>query len=103
MVVSFATKTSVQELYGETICWFIKLLMTCNVLKYILNGFFMSVYRLICMKKPNIALNIQKQRKIINELIVLELMTLIVFHGLYTFGTKMRGTSLGLAMLRHKP
>ena len=77
--------------------------MTCNVLKYILNGFFMSVYRLICMKKPNIALNVQKQRKIINRLIVLELMTLIVFHGLYTCGTKMRGTSLGLAMLRHKP
>ena len=100
MTLSFATKISVQELFGEPACWIVKFLMTCNVLKYTFDGFFMSIYRILCMKISDIGLNINKQRKIIKELIILKCITIIMFHGVYTFGTILRGTSLGLAMLR---
>ena len=60
----------------------------------------MSVYRFICMKKPNIAMNLQSQRNITFELIILEWITLIFLLGIHFFGTKMRGTSLSLANCR---
>ena len=100
MLFSFGTKTPVQDMLGETTCWVLKFGMICNVMKYILGGFFMSIYRLICMKKPSIALNTHRLRKISIELIVLEWITLGFLHGLYFFGTKLRGTSVGFGMLR---
>ena len=100
LICSFATKSSAEELFGETACWIAKFALVCRALKMVLGGFFMSIYRLICMKKPDIAMSHQKQRKITNELFFLEWITLIFLLGLHLYGTKIRGTSLALAMLR---
>ena len=42
----------------------------------LLGGFFMALYRIILTKIPSIALNVRSQRRITNELIVLEWVTL---------------------------
>ena len=52
----------------------------------------MAVYRIILMKKPNIAMNLQSQREITNGLTVLEWLTLLFIHGIHLFGTSLNGT-----------
>ena len=47
------------------------------------------------MKQPNIAMNVQTQRKITNELITMEWITLISIFALVSVGTKLNGIYLG--------
>ena len=44
------------------------------------------------MKRPNIAMNVSSQRRITNELIVLEWLVFILLFMMFVFGTKMRAT-----------
>ena len=89
-----------KEIFGEISCWIVKFAVVSICLKQVLGGFFMAFYRIICMKRPDIALNLNKQRHIRNQLLVLELTTLIFLSAIELFGTKMRGTSSILAVCR---
>ena len=82
------------EILGETSCWVLKSLQVCKGLKSALGGFFMAVYRLILMKKPNIAMNVRSQRRITYELVFLEWITLILLFVMFGFGKKLRGTNV---------
>ena len=90
-ILSFATEIPIPELLGETICWIVNYTFMCKGLKVVLGGFFMSVYRIICMRKPIIAMNLQRQRRITYELLGLEWITLVVLSGLFWTGVMLRG------------
>ena len=53
-----------KEIFGEISCWIVKFAVVSICLKQVLGGFFMAFYRIICMKRPDIALNLNKQRHI---------------------------------------
>ena len=61
-----------------------------------LGGFFMSIYRLICMKKSAIAMSVQTQQKIVNELIILEWIILALLTATAILGSKLKGEFLGI-------
>ena len=61
-----------------------------------IGGFFMSIYRLICMKKPAIAMSVQTQQKIVNELIILEWIVLALLTSTTIVGSKLKGEFLGI-------
>ena len=62
-----------------------------HFVKIFLGGFFMSVYRLICMKLPNVATSISWQKKIAHQLITLEWITLAISFTLFAIGTNLKG------------
>jgi hypothetical protein len=82
------------EILGETACWVMNSLHVCRGLKSTLGGFFMAVYRLILMKRPNIAMNVRSQRRITYELVFLEWITLILLLSIFEVGKKLRGTNV---------
>ena len=51
----------------------------------------MSVYRIICMKKLDIAMNLRRQRRITNKLIGLEWITLGVLSTFFWTGVVLKG------------
>ena len=61
-----------------------------------LGGFFMAIYRLICMKKSAIAMSVQTQQKIVNELIILEWIILALLTATAIVGSKLKGEFLGI-------
>ena len=54
----------------------------------------MSFFRIICLKNRNIATNLQKQKHITNELLILEMITLMLFIGFYYTGVTISGTDV---------
>ena len=89
---SIVTQISIPELIGETNCWVMNyILFLCKGLKVVLGGFFMSVYRIICMKKLDIAMNLRRQRRITNKLIGLEWITLGVLSTFFWTGVVLKG------------
>ena len=68
--------------------------------KQILGGFFIAIYRIICMKRPEIAMSLYRQREITNQLFFLELLSLIFFLELFYLGASMTGTEPVMEFLR---
>ena len=57
--LSCITQIPVYEILGEGACEFLNSMEVCAGLKNALGGFFMCVYRMILMEKPQIAMNIR--------------------------------------------
>ena len=92
VMVSIVMKMPVKLLFGEVTCWILAVGFCCLGNKAVLGGMFMAIYRVICIKYPNIASNIQIQRQISNRLLILEWITMIVFVGFHLTGGTLTGT-----------
>ena len=97
---SFVSETPVKELFGETFSWIVAIAFACLGTKGILGGLSMAVFRIICLKHQNIAMNLQKQKRITTELLILELVTLFLFVGFYYIGVTMAGTDVVIAFCK---
>ena len=97
---SFVSETPVKELYGETFAWIVQKAFTCLGTKAVLGGLSMAVFRIICLKKQNIAMDLQKQKHITTEILILELITLFFFVGFDHVGVSMTGTDIVIAFCK---
>ena len=97
---SFLMETPTKELFGETFSWIVSIAFVCLSTKGILGGLSMAFFRIICLKNQNIATNLQKQKHITNELLILELITLLLFIGVYYAGVAMSGTDVVIAFCK---
>ena len=52
VLASLVTETPVGELFGKNVCWLFSLLASCFVTKIGVGGFFLAIYRIICLKWP---------------------------------------------------
>ena len=100
LVSSIVMKNSVKEMYGDTTCWILAIATSCRGIKQILGGFFMAVYRIICLKRSDIAMNFQSQRGITHRLIVLEWIVMFLLVGFQSFGIVLSGTSPAMSFFR---
>ena len=99
VLASLVTEKPVGELFGKNICWIFSFLASCCVTKIGVSGFFLAIYRIICLKGPQ--QGIKKLRKISNELIVLEWITMFLIQGIHTSGIGFTGTDMSLAFCRY--
>ena len=97
---SFVSETPVKELFGETFSWIVSIAFASLGTKGILGSLSMAVFRIICLKHQNIAINLQKQKRIRSELLILELITLFFFIGFYYVGVAMSGTDIIIAFCK---
>ena len=97
---SFVSETPVKELFGETFSWIVSIAFACLGTKGILGGLSMAVFRIICLKHQNIAMSLEKQKRIRSELLILELITLFFFIGFYYVGVAMSGTDIVIAFCK---
>ena len=98
--LSFLMETPTRELFGENLSWILSIAFVCLSTKGILGGLSMAFFRIICLKNQNIATNLQKQKHITNELLILELITLLLFVGFYYAGAAMSGTDVVIAFCK---
>ena len=75
------------------------LLASCCVTKIGIGGFFLAIYRIICLKWP--LQGMKKLKQISNELIVLEWITAFFLSGIHMSGIGFTGTDLSLAFCRY--
>ena len=85
-----ATRTPMSKLFGDNSCRIMAICHTCSVIKLILGGFFMAMYRIICLKRP--AMKLVRQKQIVNQLLVLEFLTTAILLGFF-FGASSIGDS----------
>ena len=97
---SFVSETPVNELFGETFSWIVSIAFACLGTKGILGGLSMAVFRITCLKHQNIAMNLQIQKRITTELLILELVTLFLFVGFYYIGVTMAGTDVVISFCK---
>ena len=97
---SILRETPTKELFGETLSWIVSIAFVCLSTKGILGGLSMAFFRIICLKNQNIGTNLQKQKHITNELLILELITLLLFIGLYYAGASMSDTDVVIAFCK---
>ena len=97
---SFVSETPVKLLFGETFTWIVSIAFVFLGTKGILGGLSMAVFRIICLKHQNIAMSLEKQKRIRSELLILELITLFLFIGFYYVGVAMSGTDIVLAFCK---
>ena len=97
---SFLMETSINELFGETLSWIVSITFACLSTKGVLGGLSMAFFRIICLKNKNIGTNLQKQKRITNELLILELVTLLLFIGFYFTGVAISGTDVVIAFCK---
>ena len=60
----------------------------------------MAFYRIVCMKRPDIAMSLRRQKQIMNQFFLLEFMVMMYFLVLHIIGTKMSGSSPQMAFCR---
>ena len=99
VLASLVTETPVGELFGKNVCWIFSLLASCCVTKIGVSGFFLAIYRIICLKRP--LQGMKKLKQISNELIVLEWITVVFLTGIHISGIGFTGTDLSLASCRY--
>ena len=97
---SFVSETPVKLLFGETFSWIVSIACVFLGTKGILGGLSMAVFRIICLKNKNIGTNLQKQKRITNELLILELITILLFIGFYYTGVTISGTDVVIAFCK---
>ena len=90
-----------EELFGETTCWMYIFMEEIIGMKYVLGGFFMALYRIICMVR--LGQKQERQRQITNQLFKMELITTILFLGIYFIGAGIAGTNAEMAYCRGLP
>ena len=100
ILLSLFYGTPVKTLYGETICSILSGLISCLYMKQILGGFFIATYRIICLKRPDIAMNVQNQRKLRNQLLHLEMTTMGLFLALFGLVATYYGTEPSIEFFR---
>ena len=81
-------------------CWVVSGFMGFSSLKQCLGGFVMAIYRNICLKKPEIAMNLQHQRKLMKKLFSLELITISFLLTFYGAGVAVSNTDPTMEFLR---
>ena len=100
ILLSLFYGTPLKTLYGETICSILSGLISCLYMKQILGGFFIATYRIICLKRPDIAMNVQNQRKLRNQLLQLEMTTMGLFLALFGLVGTYYGTEPSIEFFR---
>ena len=98
MVSSLAMRTPMKELFGDKVCWMVAFLATLLSFKYVLGGFFMALYRIICFNRPS--QKYQGQRRITNQLFLMEWITMLLLLGFYFIGAGITGTNSDIASCR---
>ena len=100
VVISIFCGTPIKDLYGDQLCRILSGLLNSSGIKQTLGGFFMGIYRIICLKRPEIAMSFQNQRKIRNNLLCLELTTMVLLLVYFYEGATITGTEPSLEFLR---
>ena len=100
-ISSLAMRTPVEELFGETICWMYIFIGELLAIKYVFGGFFMALYRIICMVRPG--QKQERQRQITNHLFKMEWIIIVSFLGIYLIGAGIAGTNVEMAYCRGLP
>ena len=98
VLASLVTEKPVGELFGKNVCWIFSFLASCCVVKIGVSGFFLAIYRIICLKWP--LQGMKNLRQICNELIVLEWITMFLIQGIHISGIGFTGTDMALAFCR---
>ena len=98
--ISIVIGKPIKDLYGDHLCWIFSGLLCSGALKQTLGGFFLAIYRIICLKRPEIAMSLQNQRKIRNNLLCLELTTMVLLLVYFYEGATITGTEPSLEFLR---
>ena len=99
-LISIVSGTPIKDLYGDHLYWIISGLWFSSVVKQTLGGFFIAIYRIICLKRPKIAMNLQNQRKLRNHLLRLELATMVLLLVYFYVGASITGTEPSMEFLR---
>ena len=99
-LISIVSGTPIKDLYGDHLCWIISGLWCASAVKHSIGGFFLAIYRIICLKRPEIAMSQQNQRKIRNNLLCLELTTMALLLVYFYEGATITGTEPSLEFLR---
>ena len=99
-LISIVSGTPIKDLYGDHLSWIISGLWCFSALKQTLGGFFLAIYRIICLKRPEIAMSLQNQRKIRNNLLCLELTTMVLLLVYFYEGATITGTEPSLEFFR---
>ena len=77
------------QILAGTPCIVIRSLWLCRGLKIFLGGLFMSVYRIILIRRPDIAISVKSQRRITYGLVVLEWVTLGILFVMFQIGNNL--------------
>ena len=100
VVISIVCGTPIKDLYGDQLCCILSGLLNLSAIKQTLGGFFVGIYRIICLERPEVAMNLQNQRKLRNHLLRLELSTMVLLFG-YTYeGASITGTQPSMEFFR---
>ena len=99
VLASLVTEKPVGELFGKNVCWNYSFLASCCVTKIGVSGFFLAIYRIICLKWPRQGM--KKMKQISNELILLEFITVFLIQGIHISGIGFTGTDMSLAFCRY--
>ena len=100
-ISSLAMRTPVEELFGETTCWMYIFMEEIIGMKYVLGGFFMALYRIICMVR--LGQKQERQRQITNQLFIMEWIIIVSFLGIHLIGAGIAGTNVEMAYCRGIP
>ena len=100
VVISIVCGTPIKDLYGDQLCRILSGLLNSSGIKQTLGGFFMGIYRIICLKRPEIAMSQQNQRKLRNHLLRLELATMVLLFVYSYEGASITGTEPSMEFLR---
>ena len=100
-ISSLAMRTPVEQLFGETICWMYIFMEELIAIKYVFGGFFMALYRIICLMRPG--QKQERQRQITNHLFKMECIIIVSFLGIYLIGAGIAGTNVEMAYCRGIP
>ena len=101
VVISIVCGTPIKDLYGDQLCRILSGLLNSSGIKQTLGGFFMGIYRIICLKRPEIAMSLLNQRKLRNHLLRLELATLVLLFVYSYEGASITGTEPSMEFLRY--
>ena len=98
IILSLTMRTPVKELFGDIVCWMVVFLDNLISTKYVLGGFFMALYRIICSYRPT--QKYQRQRQITNQLFLIEWIIMLFLLGFYFIGSGITGTNSDIAFCR---
>ena len=99
-LISIVSGTPIKDLYGDHLSWIMSGLCCCAAVKQTLGGFFVAIYRIVCLKRPEIAMSLQNQRKLRNHLLRLELATMVLLFVYSYEGASITGTEPSMEFLR---
>ena len=100
VVISIVSWTPIKDLYGDQLCCILSGLLNLSAIKQTLGGFFVGIYRIICLERPEVAMSLQNQRKLRNHLLRLELATMILLLVYCYAGASMTGTQPSMEIFR---